>query len=362
VPPVQVRGGDAPLTGGSRVFGNPGGSAASALNPEASIFFGITREAGAFFGYLEALQDKGVVKVLATPTLVTLSGRPAEFLAGGEQPFPTAQGAVQNPSVEFKKFGTRLNFLPVVLGQGMIRLELVPEVSTVNFGAAINVGGIVVPQIVTQKLHATVEMQDGETLILGGIIQTEKDSRVVSVPVLGDIPAIGALFRRVKDLNRETELLVMVTPRLVTPLADKPATYPGMETRNPTDCELYLGGNLEMPLDAGRSRLELMPAPIDTDQDYYFYDQVTPLHIPESSGGPALAPPSQGDPAFDTDPGNGAPAFPGSDPSNRLQPVVPMPGWDPDQPGVEPASYPGISQSRPVRSAGQPGVVRFSPQ
>ncbi|MCA9247445.1 MAG: hypothetical protein KDA42_10030, partial [Planctomycetales bacterium] len=152
LPPVNIRGGD--ITSDSNVFGNVGGATAAALNPAATLFFGVTDQAHTLFGYVEALKNHGVVKILATPTLVTMSGRPAEFLVGGEQPFPTAQGAIQAPSVEFKKFGTRLNFVPIVMGGGKIRIDLVPEVSTVNFAAAIDVGGITVPQFVTQRLHA----------------------------------------------------------------------------------------------------------------------------------------------------------------------------------------------------------------
>lgn len=330
-PPVTIRGGELPTTGGSRVFNNVGGAATAALRPESSIFFGITDQAKAFFGYLEALQEKGVVKVLATPTLVTLSGRPAEFLTGGEQPFPTAQGAVQTPSVQFKKFGTRLNFLPVVLGGGKIRLELVPEVSTVNFNAAVNVGGIDVPQFVTQQLHATVEMMDGETLILGGIIQTEKDSRVVSVPVVGDLPVVGPLFRRVSDVHRELELLVLVTPRLVMPMNGKPCTYPGAETRNPTDHELYFGGQVEVPLDHGETRPELLSPGIDPPREPFFAPGIEPLLMPEQNlnPGPQLAPPAE------VETGSmglfRSRLFPEreGDPTIALQPERSIPDWNP---------------------------------
>jgi len=244
-PPINIRGGD--ITADSNVFGNVGGATSAALNPSSSLFFGVTDQAGTFFGYLEALKSHGVVKILATPTLVTLSGRPAEFLVGGEQPFPTAQGAIQAPTVEFKKFGTRLNFVPIVLGGGKIRIDLVPEVSTVNFAAAIDVGDITVPQFVTQRLHATVEMEEGQLLVLGGLLQEETDSEIEKIPVLGSIPLIGALFRRVRDTTRETELLVLVEPRLAQALEphQKPCLLPGQETESSSDWQFYANGQLE---------------------------------------------------------------------------------------------------------------------
>ncbi|MEK6248614.1 MAG: hypothetical protein N2C12_10575, partial [Planctomycetales bacterium] len=256
-PPVQPRGGM--VKNGGNVFGNVGGASSAVLTPEATLFFGLTNEIHSWFGYIEALNNKGVVTILATPTLMTISGRPAEFLVGGEQPFPTAQGAIQTPSVEFKKFGTRLNFLPIILGHGKIRLDLVPEVSTVNFGAAIDVGGIVVPQFITQRLHTTVEMEEGQMLVLGGLLQTEMDSQVTEVPILGRLPIVGMLFRRVRNQVRETELLVLVRPRLVHPI-DKdqmPPLLPGQETDVPNDSELYLRGLPE----ADRVRPPHVPQP-----------------------------------------------------------------------------------------------------
>jgi pilus assembly protein CpaC len=234
---------------GGTAFQNIGGAATNLVAPASTVFFGVTQELQQFMMQIEALQQQGVAKVLARPTLVSLNGRPAEFLVGGEQPFPYQANVNTSPSVDFKKFGTRLNFVPVVLGPDKIRLDLVPEVSSVNFTQAINVAGNQIPQFITQRIHTTVEMEPGQSLVLGGLLQTEYDAQVQKVPLLGDIPYVGAAFRRVRHEERETELIVIVTPRLVYPADQQaePLPLPGEESRRPTDRELYFLGLPEAP-------------------------------------------------------------------------------------------------------------------
>ncbi len=234
---------------GGNAFQNIGGAATNLIAPASTVFLGVTSELQQFMMQIEALQQQGVAKVLARPTLVSLNGRPAEFLVGGEQPFPYQANVNTSPSVDFKKFGTRLNFVPVVLGPDKIRLDLVPEVSSVNFTQAINVAGNQIPQFITQRIHTTVEMEPGQSLVLGGLLQTEYDAQVQKVPLLGDIPYAGAAFRRVRHEERETELIVIVTPRLVHPFDQQaePLPLPGEESRRPTDRELYFLGLPEAP-------------------------------------------------------------------------------------------------------------------
>ncbi len=236
---------------GGNAFQSVGGAASSVITPASTAFVGVTNSAQQFMAQIEALQLQGVAKVLAKPILVTLNGRPAEFLVGGEQPFPYQTSALSTPSVDFKKFGTRLNFVPVILGPDKIRLDLVPEHSSVNFTQAINVGGNQIPQFITQRIHTTVEMEPGQTLVLGGLLQTESDSQIQKVPFLGDLPLVGPVFRRVRHEERELELIVIVTPRLVHPRDDSecPLPLPGDESRRPTDKELYFRGLPEAPLD-----------------------------------------------------------------------------------------------------------------
>jgi pilus assembly protein CpaC len=252
-PSINVRG-DA-LTGGSRVFTNfnstVNGTTNSVLGGQPSFFFGITPPGSAFLGFLELLRQEQLAKILATPTLVTLNGRAADFLVGGEQPFSTVVGSGLGavPNVDFKPFGTRLTFLPVLLGDGRIRLEVIPEVSRPVTNSFVVAGSIAVPAFETQRIRATVELQNGQTLALGGLLQAVENVVVSKVPVLGDIPCVGAAFRRVSHEREELELLVLVTPRLVEPLTpcQRPTCLPGQETRPPTDEELFLKGMPEAP-------------------------------------------------------------------------------------------------------------------
>ena len=230
-------------------FQSVGGSAASVVTPASTVFFGVTNDLHQFMSQIEALEVQGVTKVLARPILTTLNGRPAEFLVGGEQPYPIQTTPLSSPTVEFKKFGTRLNFVPVILSPDKIRLNLVPEHSSVNFTQALVIGGNQVPQFITQRIHTTVEMEPGQTLVLGGLLQTESDAEVQKVPILGDLPVVGAAFRHVRHQERELELIIIVTPRLVSPLnaSECPPPLPGDESRRPTDKELYWHGLPEVP-------------------------------------------------------------------------------------------------------------------
>jgi Flp pilus assembly secretin CpaC len=239
---------DAAAAGGN-AFQSVGGSASSVVTPASTVFFGVTNELHQFMTQIEALQVQGVAKVLAKPILTTLNGRPAEFLVGGEQPYPIQTNPLSSPTVEFKKFGTRLNFVPVILSPDKIRLNLVPEHSSVNFTQALVIGGNQVPQFITQRIHTTVEMEPGQTLVLGGLLQTESDAEVQKVPILGDLPLVGAAFRHVRHQEKELELIVIVTPRLVSPInaSECPLPLPGDESRRPTDKELYWHGLPEVP-------------------------------------------------------------------------------------------------------------------
>jgi pilus assembly protein CpaC len=248
VPGIAVRPQDT-IAGAARVFSPSATATNQVLTSDSQAFFGITGNQFALYGFLNLLKQNQLAKILANPTLITMNGRPADFLVGGEQPVPTVffAGGTAQPNVQFKTFGTRLVFVPVILGDGKIRLDVLPEVSTVNFNAAITTGGTQVPQFITQRVHTTVEMEPGQTLYLGGLLQTETTGSVDKFPVLGDLPVVGAAFRKVVHQTRETELVIVVTPRLVDPLRDcqRPPLLPGQETRDPTDCELYLHGKLE---------------------------------------------------------------------------------------------------------------------
>jgi pilus assembly protein CpaC len=213
-----------------------------------NAFFGVMTHGQTFLGFLQALRNESVTKLLAEPRLVTVSGRPASFLSGGEQAVPVPAGLGQ-VGVQFEEFGTRLNFLPIVMGDGRIHLEVEPEVSSLNQAFGTSIQGTVVPGRTTQRVHTTVDIEPGQTLVIGGLIQHDVNGTSQKVPVLGDLPYIGAAFRAMSYTEDESELLVLVTPHLVDPMScdQLPHFLPGQETRSPDDCELFLEGILEAP-------------------------------------------------------------------------------------------------------------------
>ncbi|MGE3807951.1 MAG: type II and III secretion system protein family protein, partial [Gemmataceae bacterium] len=202
----------------------------------------------ALFYYFQLLRDEGVAKLLSQPKIVTMSGRQAFFLSGGEQavPQPGGLGAV---SVQFRPFGTTINVLPVVLGNGKIYLEVEPEVSRLDQAAGTTVAGFTVAGRATQRVRTTVEMEAGQTFVIGGLIEHVVNGATQKMPVLGDLPFIGTLFSRKSFQEFETELVIMVTPYLVDPMSCDQVVkaLPGQETRSPDDFELFLEGILEAP-------------------------------------------------------------------------------------------------------------------
>ncbi len=197
-----------------------------------------------FNGFIEALREEGVTKVLANPTLTALSGRSASFLLGGEIPVIEAT-ATGTPSITFKQFGTILSFVPVILGDGKIRIQVFAEISQPNFAQTV-LGS---PTFTTTNTSTVVELRSGQTLAIGGLIQTLVNGSTSKTPVLGDLPFVGTFFRRTFHEEVEFELLIIVTPRLVDGLdcGQRTVKLPGQETRSPTDFELFLEGILEAP-------------------------------------------------------------------------------------------------------------------
>ena len=164
---------------------------------------------------LEALEEKGMIRTLARPNLVALSGEKASFLAGGEFPYPVPQG-VDQITIQFRTYGVKLNFIPTVQDNGLIRLQVAPEVSQLDLANSIKLGGVTVPGIITRRADTTVELKNGDSLAMGGLFQHTYDNTLRQFPGLGDLPVIGALFRSSRWKRAETELVIIVTPRLVT--------------------------------------------------------------------------------------------------------------------------------------------------
>jgi len=197
--------------------------------------------------FIDALKERGLLKVLAEPTLLTLSGKSANFLAGGEFPIPVPQpGAGATAiTVEYKPFGIGLNFTPTVLSNKKISMQVNPEVSDLDFSNAISIGGFVIPAIATRRLSTTIELADGQTFAIAGLLKDDVREVVSKYPLVGEIPVLGALFRSTSFQRKETELIVIVTPHLVKPLDMAKQNLPTDQFIEPDDFEFYLLGHME---------------------------------------------------------------------------------------------------------------------
>ncbi|MBA3888339.1 MAG: type II and III secretion system protein family protein, partial [Acidobacteria bacterium] len=166
---------------------------------------------------VKALQNKGLFQSLAEPNLVALNGREASFLAGGEYPYPVVQPGSGGNSVTimFKEFGVRLNFTPTVLGGDLIHLKVRPEVSSLDFSNAITLQGFRVPALSTRRTETEVELRDGQTFAIAGLMNNTLNSTMSKIPGIGDIPILGMLFRSKAHQKNQTELVVMITPTIV---------------------------------------------------------------------------------------------------------------------------------------------------
>ncbi len=194
---------------------------------------------------LEALSSNSYSKVLAEPNLVTLSGHPAYFIAGGEFPVPIVVGVegAAASTTTFRGFGTQLSFTPTVLNKDRIRLEVAPSFSTLNQSNSVN--GI--PGLDTRAVATTVDLREGQWLAIAGLLQDQQNGSKARLPLAGDIPVLDSVFARKEAKREETELLVLVSPELVHPLAadEAPQVLPGMEVTEPGDIAFFLGGQYE---------------------------------------------------------------------------------------------------------------------
>ncbi len=194
---------------------------------------------------LDALEEKGLIHTLAQPNLIALSGENAYFLAGGEFPIPVAQttnGSQVSIAVEFKPFGVSLTFTPTVLEDGLINLLVSPEVSSLDPGAGIDIGGLRIPGLKVRRARTTVELRDGQAFAIAGLIQSDFQDTLRQVPLLGRVPILGPLFRSTSFNRQETELVLIVTPRLVRPTTPGSLVMPTDVVRQPSDLDLFLLG------------------------------------------------------------------------------------------------------------------------
>lgn len=198
--------------------------------------------------FLDALAQNSLLKVLAEPDLVAVSGETASFLAGGEFPIPVPQSGAATGAItiEFREFGVRVNFTPVVLAHQKIRLRVAPEVSETDFSTAIQIQGFVVPGLTQRRVETTIEVSNGQTLAVAGLLSEQVRGIANKLPGLGEVPVLGALFRSVEYQRRQTELVVLVTPEIIAPLDPQQVPkLPGEDLATPNDFELYALGLLE---------------------------------------------------------------------------------------------------------------------
>jgi pilus assembly protein CpaC len=192
---------------------------------------------------MEALEQRGVVRTLAEPNLTALSGQEARFLAGGEYPIPIAQDD-DTITVEYKPFGIELNFIPRVIDGDVINLELNASVSAIDPTNGFNQNGFSIDAFSTRETSTTVEMRDGESFAIAGLLSDDFTDLNGQVPWLGDIPVLGALFRSAEYSRQQTELVIIVTPHLVTPTRGEALALPTDRVRPPSERDLFLFGRV----------------------------------------------------------------------------------------------------------------------
>jgi pilus assembly protein CpaC len=245
---TQTAGGTITTNPAAGLLRGPGSFGTSSLNAP-TMSFGLVNDSSAFVGFLDALKKEDLVKILAEPNLVTVSGRPASYQVGGEIPFPQPTG-FGNISIQFKPFGTMIDFVPIVLGNGSVRLEVRPQVLERDESLGILVQGTSVPGFTTRSVDTGVEMKFGQTLAIAGLLQQRTKSSKKGVPYLMDLPYIGAAFGRTQQEVNEVELLILVRPELVEAMDPDqvPQCGPGLNSQVPDDQGLYWKRYIETPV------------------------------------------------------------------------------------------------------------------
>ncbi len=207
--------------------------------------------------FIDALKEEGLLKILAEPTLITLSGKSANFLAGGEFPVPVPQTGNSNAiTIEYKPFGVGLSFTPTVLSSKKINMQVSPEVSELDFSNSISISGFLIPSLTTRRVSTVIELADGQSFAIAGLLKDDVREIVSKFPLLGDIPILGALFRSTSFQRNESELIVIVTPHLVKPLDMTKQPLPTDQFIEPDDFEFYMLGKMEGKEGRGKSDVE----------------------------------------------------------------------------------------------------------
>ena len=228
------------------------------VSPSANALLRFNSGNGTHTAMIDALEGEGLVKILAEPNLIALSGETASFLAGGEFPIPIPQG-LGTVAIEYKSFGVALSFTPTVLSQDKISMHVVPEVSELDFSTAVRLEGFVIPGLNVRRASTVVELDDGQSFAIAGLLKDNVRDTVAQYPFLGDIPVLGNLFKSREFQKNKTELVIIVTPHLVKPLDPKKELLPTDYYIEPKEVDFYVWGTLEgMPQQpAANAQVEL---------------------------------------------------------------------------------------------------------
>jgi pilus assembly protein CpaC len=213
----------------------------TANTPAGSLIGRLVGEGYSIDVAIDALEDRGMARRLAEPNLIARSGETASFLAGGEFPIPVSEedGKI---TVTYKKFGVGLDFTPTVLSDGLIALDIEPEVSSIDTTASYRVGNIAIPGFTVRRARTSVDLKSGQSFMIAGLLQSENDVITQRVPGLGQIPVLGVLFSSKAYQRRETDLVIIITPHLVKPIdPSKKVATPADQTAPPTEAEFFLG-------------------------------------------------------------------------------------------------------------------------
>lgn len=317
------------------------GTAFSGTGQE-TFTLGVIDDSFSFFAGIRALRRNNLVKVLAEPKLVAVDGRPASFNSGGEIPIIVPAGLGQ-VAVQFREFGTRLDYVAKVRGNGRIWLEVRPYVSEVDPSRSVNIEGINVPGFRSRFLETGVELGAGQTLALGGLLQVKTEVVNSGLPFLSDMPYLGALFRSTKEEQNEVELLITVTPNFAGPLDphEVPCTPPGLSSDSPTDNEFFFRGYMETPVVGGENCTTCWPDQAGVSANPY---SVSPIEN------------------YQQQPVGGNMGYPGSygaEPLQVPQELIPTPSATQVQP--TPGQAWPASQSRPQPNASQGNYPQAAP-
>ena len=254
---------------------------------------------------IQALQGRNLLQILAEPNVLAINGKQASFLAGGEFPFPVVQGGVSAGAVtiQFREFGVRINFTPTITPRGTIRLVVTPEVSSLDFANGLTFQGFLIPAISTRRVQTEIELDNGQSFAIGGLLDNRLSNTLSKIPGLGDIPLFGKLFQSHTFTKNKSELLVLVTPELVRPI---PTGQPRPELQYPK--EFMKEGLTTPPRTPGMEATG--PVPVNPPKEAIPVEELIRSMSPQQGPAPAFAP---------------SPAMPSPPPAQPAQPTAPTP-------------------------------------